>query len=261
MHYDLTDQYKSRPSFVHYLDPRVKVVIIVLIILTCSLIPNGAWFSFACLLILVLVLSIASQLGATFTIRRSYVVLPFVLVAFPLLFTLPGEIIFELPLLNWTISAQGMERFLTVLIRSWIAIQAAILLTAITPFPDLLWALGALRLPRSLVATIGFMSRYIFVMGDEALRMIRARTSRSVRIKGQGRPSMIWQGRVAGNMVGSLFIRALERSERVHAAMIARGYNGQILILDKHRMQVSDWAVIGGMVIVLSSLLAEVYLR
>jgi cobalt/nickel transport system permease protein len=261
MHFDLTDQYKHRSSAIHYRDPRVKVAIIVLFILSCSLMPNGAWLGFASLLVMILVLTLLSQLGLTFTLRRSFVVLPFVLVAFPLLFTIPGDIIYTLPVLDWGISAQGLERFLTVMLRSWIAIQAAILLTAITPFPDLLWALGALRLPRSLVATIGFMSRYIFVMGDEALRMIRARSSRSARLAGTKRPSILWQGRVAGNMVGSLFIRALERSERVHAAMIARGYNGEMLTFNKHVMSLSDWAVLGIMVTILSGLLIWITLR
>jgi cobalt/nickel transport system permease protein len=261
MHFDLTDQYKPRPSSIHDLDPRVKVVVILLFILACSLMPNGAWLGFACLWLLSLAFSNFSQLGLFFALRRSYIVLPFVLVAFPLIFTIPGEILYEIPILGWGVSAPGFERFLTVLLRSWIAVQAAILLTAVTPFPDLLWALGALRLPRSLVATIGFMSRYIFVLGDEALRMIRARNSRSARLPGTRRPSVLWQGKVAGNMVGSLFIRALERSERVHAAMIARGYNGEMLTISTHVMRTSDWAILILSVMILAGLLAWTLLR
>jgi cobalt/nickel transport system permease protein len=261
LHYDLTDQYREKSSRLHGLDPRAKVVLAVLFILTCSLIPVGAWAGFAALLAFVILASAASKLGWTFALRRSYVALPFVLVAVPLLFTVPGEVIFEMPWVGWTVSVQGLERFLSLLLRSWIAIQAAILLTAVTSFPNLLWALGALRLPRALVATIGFMVRYSFVLADEAARMMRARASRAARPGGTGRPPILWQARVAGNMVGSLFLRALERSERVHAAMMARGYDGQMPSLEVHHMQSVDWMAVGAELALLGGLLAWVYGR
>jgi cobalt/nickel transport system permease protein len=237
------------------------VILAVLFILTCSLMPVGAWAGFAALLALVLVASTLSRLGVAFALRRSYIALPFVLVAVPMLFTVPGEVIFTVPGLGWTASLQGLERFLSVLLRSWIAVQAAILLTAVTPFPDLLWALGALRLPRTLVVTIGFMYRYLFVLTDEAARMLRARAARALRPPGSPRPGVVWQARVAGNMVGSLFLRALERSERVHAAMLARGYNGQMPSLTTHRLGAGDWTALGLVILLLAGMLAGVYRR
>jgi len=259
MHFDLTDQYRARPSAIHHLDPRVRVVVAVLFILACSLIPIGAWRGFAALLALVVAASAVAQLGATFTLRRSYIALPFALVAVPLLFTVPGEVLYTVPGLGWTVTAQGLERFLSVLLRSWIAVQAAILLTAVTRFPDLLWALGALRLPRSLVSTIGFMYRYLFVLSDEAARMLRARAARASSPPGSRRPGVLWQARVAGNMVGSLFLRALERSERVHAAMIARGYNGAMPSLSAHALRPADWALGVLVILLLAGILAIAY--
>jgi cobalt/nickel transport system permease protein len=261
MHFDLTDQYQSRPSILHRLDPRVKVILAVLFILACSLVPVGAWLGFAALLGLVLIASAASGLGLTFALRRSYVALPFALVAVPLMFTVAGEIVYTVPFLGWTVSAQGVERFLSVLLRSWIAVQAAILLTAVTRFPDLLWALGGLRLPRSLVSTIGFMYRYLFVLSDEAARMLRARAARAAHSPGTRRPGVLWQARVAGNMVGSLFLRALERSERVHAAMLARGFNGQMPSLTTHHLRPRDWAATALVVLLLAGMLVAVQRR
>jgi cobalt/nickel transport system permease protein len=256
MHFDLTDQYRARPSFIHRLDPRVKVVVVLAFILAAGLMPIGAWGGFAALLILVLAASQASGLGLTFALRRSFIVLPFVVVALPLLFTVPGEIIYQLPLTGWTITAQGLDRFLSLMLRSWIAIQAAILLTAATPFPDVLWALGALRFPRLLVATMGFMVRYFFVLADETARMLRARAARSAQLAGRRKPSPLWQGRVAGNMVGSLFLRALERSERVHAAMLARGYTGQPSRLAHRTLPLMDRLVMAAALLLLVGLLA-----
>lgn len=256
MHFDLADQYRPGPSFVHKLDPRVKVVVALAFILAVGLMPIGAWRGYAALLILALGAALASGLGLTFALRRSYVALPFALVALPLLFTVPGEIVYQMPLTGWTITAQGLERFLSLMLRSWIAIQAAILLTAVTAFPDVLWALGALRFPGVLVATIGFMYRYFFVLADEAAHMLRARAARSAELAGRRRPSALWQGRVAGHMVGSLFLRALERSERVHAAMLARGYNGQMPSLARRDMRRVDWLVILAGALLLVGLLA-----
>jgi cobalt/nickel transport system permease protein len=256
MHFDLTDQYRPRASFVHHLDPRVKVVVVVAFVLAAGLMPVGAWPGFLVLLFLAVVFSWLSRLGATFALRRSYVALPFVFLALPLLFTVPGEVVFQTPLTGWTITTEGWERFASLMLRSWIAVQGAILLTAVTPFPDLLWALGALRLPRLLVATIGFMFRYLFVLADEAARLLRARTARSARIHGRRTPSALWQGQVAGHMVGSLFLRSLERSERVHAAMLARGYNGEMPSLVPRAMRAVDWLVTAAAVLLLAGVLA-----
>jgi len=126
----------------------------------------------------------------------------------------------------------------------------------VTPFPDVLWALGTLRFPRLLVATIGFMYRYFFVLADEATRMLRARAARSGELGDRRKPPALWQARVAGHMVGSLFLRALERSERVHAAMLARGYNGQMPNLAQRAMRRMDWLVILAALLLLVGLLA-----
>jgi cobalt/nickel transport system permease protein len=241
LHYDLSDQYHHRSSLIHHLDPRVKVVVTFFYILALSLTPEGSWWIFGFFFTLILVAVFLADLELVFTIRRSFIVLPFVLAAIALPFTTPGSSLFKIPGLGWTVTEPGMIRFLSILVRSWLAVQAAILLTATTRFPDLLWALGALRFPKPLVSTIGFMYRYLFVLADEALRMIRARAARSAQFPDHARPTIRWQGRVAGSMVGSLFLRALARSERVYAAMLARGYDGQMRSLVKFRMSNIDW--------------------
>ena len=118
----------------------------------------------------------------------------------------------------------------------------AILLTATTQFPDLMHALRHLRLPQILVAVISFMYRYLFVLADEAMRLLRARQARSAQLPGQkAGGSLWWRARVAGNMVGQLFLRSYDRSDRVYNAMLARGYRGHFLTLNPHAMQPFDW--------------------
>jgi cobalt/nickel transport system permease protein len=167
--------------------------------------------------------------------------LPFTLAAFTVLFSVPGEVIWTGPW-GMTATQEGLIRFASILLRSWISIQIAIWLTATTRFPDLLHALRHLRVPGVLVSIIAFMYRYLFVLADEAARLLRARAARSARpTRGRGGGSVLWRARVAGHMVGQLFIRSFERSERVYNAMLARGYRGELLTMTPHVMHGSDW--------------------
>jgi len=170
-----------------------------------------------------------AQLGPFRLVRGSWVVLPFVLVAVPLLFTRPGEVLlaFELGPLSLTITDAGLRDMLSIMAKSWLSVQAALLLAYTTAFADLIDALRALRVPAIMVSIIGFMYRYLAVLTDEAARMSRARQARSAAAPtGQTGGSMTWRARVTGAMVGSLFIRSYERSERIYAAMLARGFEG-----------------------------------
>jgi cobalt/nickel transport system permease protein len=121
--------------------------------------------------------------------------------------------------------------FTTIALKSWISVQAALLLTFTTPFHDLVEGLRLLRLPRVLVVIVSFMYRYLAVLFGESSRMLRARSSRSAVVSGRGGGSVRWRARVVGGMVGALFLRSYERSERVYAAMQARGFDGEFRYL------------------------------
>jgi len=172
-----------------------------------------------------------------------------VLIALPLLFTRPGEPLLTLTPGPWTltITDQGAREVATIVLRSWLSVQVALLLAFTTPFPDLIDALRALRLPRIMVSIISFMYRYLAVLSDEAGRMNRAKASRSAVVAGRAGGSLRWRAGVTGAMVGSLFLRSYERSERVYAAMLARGFQGQLLHEELARPSTS--AIVGALVI------------
>lgn len=233
MHIHFLDPFRDGDSPVHRLDPRVKFIIAVAFILTVALTPAGAWPVYLLLLSLVLSIEVLSGLGIGYVLKRSMLALPFVLAAFPLVFTLPGDPLFAFTLgsLTLTISQPGVERFLSIALKSWISVQSAIVLASTTSFPDLLVAMRSVKIPSLLVSIFGLMWRYLFVLADEALRLLHARQARS---GDSGRPdmkpggSLSWRGRVAGGMAGSLFLRAFERSDRIYMAMLARGYDGEV---------------------------------
>ncbi|MBC8078097.1 MAG: cobalt ECF transporter T component CbiQ, partial [Chloroflexales bacterium] len=174
---DLASQYQRGASLVHRLDPRTKLVAAVLFIAAATLLPAGAWLCYALLFVVTLIVARASGLGTGYALRRSFVALPFALAAITLPFTLPGQPLAQLGPL--TISAPGVVRFGSIVAKSWVSVQMALLLSATTAFPDLVWALRALRVPQTLVSIISFMYRYLFVLSDEALRLRRARAARS----------------------------------------------------------------------------------
>jgi cobalt/nickel transport system permease protein len=250
---------------VHALDPRVKFVLSLAFILTVSLAPVQAWPVYVLLFSLILSVEVLSGLGVGYVLRRSALAFPFVLAALPVIFTLQGAPLFSLKLGAWTLAAstEGLGRFASIALKSWISVQAAIVLAASTPFPDLLVAMRAVRVPRLMVAVFGLMWRYLFVLVDEAMRLMRARTARSGEAGLPGARSggsLPWRGRVAGGMAGSLFLRAFERSDRIYMAMLSRGYDGEVRALPLPELRPWHWLVLAGGLGLLIILLMAAYL-
>lgn len=251
MHVHFLDPYRHSHSPLHQLDGRVKFVLAVAFILTCSLTPVSAWAVYILLLALILSIEILSTLGVRYVQKRALLAVPFVLAALPVIFTVQGAELFSLPLGTWTLTAsvEGLERFISIALKSWLSVQAAIVLSAVTPFPELLQAMRSVGIPRLLVAMFGLTWRYIFVLVDEALRLIRARAARSGissstssstaltssrRIFGRTKKEgggIIWRAHVAGGMAGSLFLRGFDRSDRIYTAMLSRGYDGEVRLM------------------------------
>ncbi len=239
------DRYQERPSPIHRLDPRVKVLLTLAFILAVALLPDGAWPAYGAAVVLIGATTAAARLSPGLVLRRSLLGLPFLLAVITVLFTVPGRALWQGP---WglTITDGGLVRFSSITSRSLISLSAAVLLTATTRFPDVLHALRHLRVPAVLVAIIAFMYRYLFVLADEAQRLMRARAARSARLPGaKGGGSLVWRATVVGHMAGQLFVRSLDRSERVYQAMQARGYRGELLTLAPHAMRRRDWLALG----------------
>lgn len=219
-------------------------------ILSISLLPMGSWLAMLITWLVLVACSATAGLGPFRLTRSAVIALPFALAAFPLVFTIQTDIIGAVSMgpLELTISADGIRRFLTIAIGSWLSVQVALLLAFTTPFHDLIDALRELHLPRILISIISFMYRYLAVLGDEASRMIRARDARSAAgPHGHGGGTIRWRAIVAGRMVGSLFLRAYERSERIYAAMQARGFDGEFRHLRARRLARVEIAWLAGL--------------
>jgi cobalt/nickel transport system permease protein len=237
-HLHLIDHYLKLQSPIHGLDGRVKLVFTLAYILCCSFLPVGAWLSYILLLAILVILMLLADVGISYVIKRSLLSLPFLFAAIPLVFQASETDLFSFSIWDQmiTVYQEGFIRFVSIGIKSWLSITAAILLASTTSFSELLQAMRALGIPRLLVSIFGLMWRYLFLIVEEADRLVRARTSRSGRnsitSKRKG-GTLSWRAKVTGGMAGSLFIRSLERSEQVYNAMLARGYDGEIRSLEE----------------------------
>ena len=143
--------------------------------------------------------------------------------------------------------------------KSWVSLQVAIVFSAATPFPDMLLAMRAVKIPRLLVSLFGLMWRYMFVMVDEAIRLMRARAARSGAVDRPGVKSggsIVWRAKVTGGMAGNLFIRSIDRGERIYDAMAARGYDGEVRAFPLPPISSTSWMVLlGGLALLIALLL------
>ncbi len=270
MHISYLDQYLSLNSPIHRLDGRIKLIATLIFVLACTLTPPGRWGAFVALGAVWAGVTALARVPHRLLLRRGLVALPFALAALTLLFTWPGEAEalrtapwLTMPLGRWQvhITAQGFVAFLSVMLKSWLSVLMALLLTATTPYPALMQALRGIGVPKLLVAIISFMYRYLFVLADEAQRLLRAREARSAHRDGYpaGGP-ILWRARMAGSMVGNLFLRSYERSERIYQAMVSRGYAGELRTLDASRLTLRDVAMLLGFVSLLGVIEGLAYL-
>jgi cobalt/nickel transport system permease protein len=271
MHIHALDGYRHRTSLIHHLDARVKLALTLTFVVATALTPDGVWPAYALLTGLVLGVVVASRLGVIFVQKRTAVALPFALAAVTVVFSTPGQDLLALQVFRWNlaITDAGLARFVSILLKSWLSVQMAVVLTASTHFPALLQAMRSLHLPKVLVSIVGFTYRYLFVIGDETLRMINARAARSgvlspskggVLSSSTGGGSILWRAQVTGGMAGNLFLRSIERSERIYDAMLSRGYDGEVRALGSPTLHLHDvWiALLFALILLAIQILARV---
>jgi cobalt/nickel transport system permease protein len=224
----------------------LKFLLAIATILAVSVQPEGAYLAIVTAWVVIHLSARIARIGSIRILRASFIALPFAAAALPLLVTRDGEAIgtVDFGLFRLTPTWEGLVAVTTILLKSWVSVQAATLLIFTTRFHDLLHGMERLGLPRLMVAIVSLMYRYLAVLVEEAQRMMRARSARSPQFPGRKRPGVAWQARMVGNMVGALFIRAYERSERVYVAMQARGYEGRIVATEVRALAPVEWAVL-----------------
>lgn len=207
----------------HRLAPEVKVAATFLFVVAVVVTPREAFVAFAVDGAIVLTVARVARLRLSALLPRLVIELPFLAFAVFLPVVGGGDRVDVGPI---SVSIEGSWAAWNIVAKASIGVLAAAVLSATTEVPELLTGLRRLRVPRSIVAIAGFMTRYLDVLIAQLHRMQVARVSRGHD------PRWIWQARAVASTAGALFLRSYERGERVYVAMLARGYDGTMPAVD-----------------------------
>lgn len=228
----------------HKLAPEVKVAAAIGFVSVIALTPREAFWAFAVYAAVLITLLRVARFTPRFVLARMAAVLPFILFAFLIPFVGGGE---TTAVLGIEMSREGLWGMWNILAKASLGITVSILLAGTTEVPAILRGLGRLRFPSTLTAIASFMIRYLELIAGELGRMRIAMTARGYD------PRWLWQVKPIASSAGALFIRSYERGERVHAAMLARGYTGTMPELNHHRASTAEWLAGGGFLLVMAA--------
>jgi len=203
------------------LDPRARILTVVAAIAIIASTPPAVLRPFGFYAALALALVLASRASGFYLTLRCLAASPFLLLA-------GGLLAFE----------QGVPSGASVLCKGYLAALLLAMLTATTPLSELLWALREMRAPHVLNVILGMMYRYTNLLSEEYSRMERARLCRTVRPLGWNRVS------IYGHQFGNLILRSWDRADRVHAAMLSRGFNGSWPAKEKRQFRGMDFGFV-----------------
>ena len=232
-----SEEYGRRDGLLQGLDPRVKLAGVVALIVAAAVSRRIAVI--LALFCVALALSVSSKVPLRALATKVWIgVLLFTgMIALPALILTPGDVVWRLPLLAWPVSAQGLRGAAYLVTRVETTATLSLLLVLSTPWSHLLKALRIFRLPVVLIVLLGMTYRYIFLMLAAAREMFESRRSRLVgRLDGSARR------RLAVASAGVLLGRSLQLSDDVFLAMQARGFRGEVYLLDEFRMRARDWS-------------------
>lgn len=238
------------------LDPRTKLVALLIVLIGLSLVRNPAVLVGAYLA--TLALAAASQVQLLPFLRRVWVAVPLftALVVAPatLSVVLPGDVV--VPLWTWDgtvegFTSQGLTSAAMLIARVACSVSAVLLLSLTTPWVRLLAALGDLGVPRMFVMVVAMAYRYVFLLLGTVTDMYTSRRSRSAGAVSHGRAGRA----LLGASAGALVTKAHHLSDEVHQAMVARGYRGRSRTLRTGRLTARDLLAVAVAVVAMAAVL------
>jgi cobalt/nickel transport system permease protein len=230
------DRLAYKDTAVHRLDPRAKVLT-TLVFLVC-VVSFGKYDVLPLLPFVLFPLVMASEgdLPLGFLVRKVLIVAPFAVVIGMFNPILDRAVFGQLG--GLAISG-GWVSFASILLRFSLTTIAALVLIGTTSFTGVCMAIERLGVPDVIATQMLLLYRYIFVLGEEGMRITRARALRSFDGRGMG-------PRVYGQMMGSLLLRTYARAQRIYLAMLCRGFDGHVRVRARLRFTGRDAAFVLG---------------
>lgn len=224
------DTLSFKKTLVHSLDPRIKLVVTFFFIIVAASFSKYELTGIVPLFLFPVVILSLADLPVLLILKQVLSIAPFAIVlgiANPLFDT---EALFHIGGIG---VSGGWISFASLMLRFLLTVSATLILVATSSFPGICFALEKLRVPRLMILQLLFLYRFIFVLTDEALRMVRARDMRSFKGSGTG-------VRVFRPLVGTLFIRTLDRAQRINQSMFSRSFKGLFYLPRNSRIGLSD---------------------
>ncbi|GGQ59069.1 cobalt ECF transporter T component CbiQ [Couchioplanes caeruleus subsp. azureus] len=217
----------------HRLAPEVKILAMLLFTVVVVATPREEFAAFGGYALLLAAVAVTARVPASWLAKRATIELPFVVLAVALPFAGHGD---RVDWLGLSLSVDGLYGAWNIFAKGTLGVVASLLLAASTTMRDLILGLDRLRCPAVFTQIATFMLRYLDILVEDARRMRIARLSRGYD------PRFLWQVKAFAVSVGSLFLRAYERGERVYLAMVSRGYDGRMPRPDTGGASAAQWA-------------------
>jgi cobalt/nickel transport system permease protein len=246
-----TEDIAARPGLLQRLDARVKVVSMLMLVVSASLVHNIRVL--VGLYVIALLLAVASRISVLFFVKRVWLFIPIFtgIVVLPATFSFitPGHI--AVPMGHWFghrvgLTNQGLRSAGLIVIRVATSISFVVLLTLTTTWTRLLAALRAMRLPRMFILVIGMAYRYVFHLLGSVTDMYEARKARTAQADTSVKSGRAFVSATAGTVFG----KAHAMSEEVYQAMVSRGYSGHARTLSTFKVRAIDFAWLIGCALV-----------
>lgn len=224
------------PGLLQSCDARVKLAGVGALIIS-AITVHRIWMLAAVFGIAVL-LAVFSNISLFLLLRRIWIpVLAFTgVIAMPAIFLVPGHVIYHVPVLGWSITVPGLQSAVFLVGRAETAGSLALLLVLSTPWNRLLRVLRSFRVSPTVVMILEMTYRYIFLLLSTAQEMIE---SRRARLVGYLEPKV--ERSLAAAMAGVLLNKTLQLSNDIHLAMQARGFRGDVRLMEDLQMRKADW--------------------
>lgn len=206
-------------SVVHRAPAHLKILTLLGFVLLAVAVPRGWWAAYAVLLLALLVVVRLARVPLGYLARRMWIEVPFLVFAVLLPFVATGP---RLDLGPFSVSHPGLVAAGALAAKGTLGVLASLTLAATTEPQAVLRGLRGLHLPDLMVQIMAFMLRYLDVVTADLTRTTTAMRSRGY----DPRSPAHWPA--LARALGALFIRSYERGERVHLAMLSRGYDGSL---------------------------------
>jgi cobalt/nickel transport system permease protein len=209
--------YRSGNSPVHRMAPQVKVIAALLAVICVVATPRTEFWAFGAYLAVLIAVWTIAGIPVRWFAGRALIELPFVILALVMPFVAGGE---RFNLLGLSLSVNGSLAGWNILAKGTLGLLVSLTLAATTTPRELIIGLQRLHAPAMITTIATLMLRYLAVIAAEARRMRIARIARGHD------PRFLWQVGATARGIGTLFVRSYERGERVHLAMVSRGFAG-----------------------------------